>query len=64
MSYCNLCNQESNESTHNIKHFVMEFIAKSYPSWIENDGSCPKCENLYNNDLSSLVSVSSSFREY
>ncbi len=61
MSHCKLCNQESTETSHSIKHFVMDYIASTHPSWIKDDGSCPKCEQFYENDLSN---TSSSLREY
>ena len=41
----------------NLKRFTLDFIARSYPEWVNPDGSCPKCENFYENELDNLVEV-------
>ena len=43
MPICKLCNEEADTIYHSIKHFVMEFIQKQNPTWVEEDGSCKKC---------------------
>lgn len=45
------------DNSENIKHFTMKFIARSYPEWVKPDGSCPRCENFYENELDTIVQV-------
>ena len=63
MSQCNLCNEDTRNSHHRIKHFAMNFIAEMNPHWVKPDGSCPECEVFYDRDLSTLVEISENTRE-
>jgi len=57
MSDCNLSDLEKNQKTHSLKYFTMNYLAKANPEWVMSDGSCPRCEDFYENELDSIVQV-------
>ena len=57
-------NENNDTQTNKIKHMVMQLITNLYPEWVNSDGSCPKCENFYNYELSHLVKVQNNTKAY
>ena len=58
MAFCKLCKKDVNELTHDITHFVMEFICKQNPDWVAEDGACEQCLTYYQN-LDKVVEITS-----
>lgn len=48
MAKCTICGQESDSIARVAEKFLIDFIKKSHPNWIEQNGACIKCIEYYN----------------
>lgn len=51
-----ICNEEVNLLSQVAELWVLDFIRKQHPEWMQEDGTCPKCIEYYEN-LDNVVSV-------
>ncbi len=46
---CSLCQKDSHDILYELDSLVISLIKKHNPQWVEEDGSCQKCVDYYNN---------------
>ncbi len=62
MPTCKICNDEVDSLGQLAEGWVLDFIKKQHPEWVQEDGACPKCIEYYKS-LDELVSVVSVVKE-
>lgn len=52
---CPLCGEPASELHVQIEQVTIALIARDHPGWVREDGSCPACLALYEQETSGAV---------
>jgi hypothetical protein len=63
MPTCKICNEEVDSLSQVAERWVLDFIKKQHPQWVQEDGACPKCIEYYES-LDNVISVVSVVKDY
>ena len=47
MAVCPLCHQDAEDVTVTAEQWILDLIARENPTWVQSDGACPRCVELY-----------------